>query len=147
MEFVDSIENKEQRRGVIRRLLDAIKELINKIKAKFSSKHSQMQDLQKTHDLLENMLKETTENTESDTGSETRYSFGGNKAETANITQLSRAKEMELNGEKQKQYDQKQVGAEVLTENGDLRLTTLKWNLIKVELQAILTWQEKRNLK
>ena len=100
MEFVDSIENKEQRRGVIRRLLDAIKELINKIKAKFSSKHSQMQDLQKTHDLLENMLKETTENTESDTGSETRYSFGGNKAETANITQLSRAKEMELNGEK-----------------------------------------------
>ncbi len=34
MEFVDSIENKEQRRGVIRRLLDAIKELINKIKAK-----------------------------------------------------------------------------------------------------------------
>ena len=100
MEFVDSIENKEQRRGVIRRLLDAIKELINKIKAKFSSKHSQMQDLQKTHDLLENMLKEATENTESDTGSETRYSFGGTKAETANITQLSRAKEMELNGEK-----------------------------------------------
>ena len=43
----DSIENKEQKRGVIRRLLDAIKELINKIKAKFSSKHSQMQDLQK----------------------------------------------------------------------------------------------------
>lgn len=100
MEFVDSIENKEQRRGVIRRLLDAIKELINKIKAKFSSKHSQMQDLQKTHDLLENMLKEAAENTESDTGSETRYSFGGTKAETANITQLSRAKEMELNGEK-----------------------------------------------
>ena len=27
MEFVDSIENKEQRRGVIRRLFDAIKEL------------------------------------------------------------------------------------------------------------------------
>ena len=100
MEFVDSIENKEQKRGVIRRLLDAIKELINKIKAKFSSKHSQMQDLQKTHDLLENMLKEVAENTESDTGSETRYSFGGTKAETANITQLSRAKEMELNGEK-----------------------------------------------
>ena len=100
MEFVDSIENKEQKRGVIRRLLDAIKELINKIKAKFSSKHSQMQDLQKTHDLLENMLKEAAENTESDTGSETRYSFGGTKAETANITQLSRAKEMELNGEK-----------------------------------------------
>ena len=100
MEFVDSIENKEQRRVVIRRLLDAIKELINKIKAKFSSKHSQMQDLQKTHDLLENMLKEAAENTESDTGSETRYSFGGTKAETANITQLSRAKEMELNGEK-----------------------------------------------
>ena len=100
MEFVDSVENKEQRRGVIRRLLDAIKELINKIKAKFSSKHSQMQDLQKTHDLLENMLKEAAENTESDTGSETRYSFGGTKAETANITQLSRAKEMELNGEK-----------------------------------------------
>ena len=100
MEFVDSIENKEQRRVVIRRLLDAIKELINKIKAKFSSKHSQMQDLQKTHDLLENMLKEAAENTESDTGSETKYSFGGTKAETANITQLSRAKEMELNGEK-----------------------------------------------
>lgn len=100
IDFVESIENKEQRRGVLRRLLDAIKELINKIKAKFSSKHSQMQDLQKTHDLLENMLKEAAENTESDTGSETRYSFGGTKAETANITQLSRAKEMELNGEK-----------------------------------------------
>ena len=100
IDFVESIENKEQRRGGLRRLLDAIKELINKIKAKFSSKHSQMQDLQKTHDLLENMLKEAAENTESDTGSETRYSFGGTKAETANITQLSRAKEMELNGEK-----------------------------------------------
>ena len=48
---------------------------------------------------------------------------------------------------KQKQYERKQVGTEVLTENGDLRLTTLKWNLIKVELQAILMWQEKRNLK
>ena len=46
------------------------------------------------------MLKEVAENTESDTGSEARYSFGGTKAETANITQLSRAKEMELNGEK-----------------------------------------------
>ena len=100
MEFVDSIENKEQRRGVIRRLLDAIKELINKIKAKFSSKHYQMQDLQKIHDLLENMLKEATENTESNDGSKTRYSYAGTKAETANITQLSRAKEMELNGEK-----------------------------------------------
>ena len=47
IDFVESIENKEQRRGVLRRLLDAIKELINKIKATFSSKHSQMQDLQK----------------------------------------------------------------------------------------------------
>ena len=100
MEFVDSIENKEQKRGVIRRLLDAIKELINKIKAKFSSKHSQMQDLQKTHDLLEDMLKEAAENIGSNNGSKTRYSYAGTKAETANITQLSRAKEMELNGEK-----------------------------------------------
>lgn len=100
MEFVDSIENKEQRRGVIRRLLDAIKELINKIKAKFSSKHSQMQELQKTHDLLEDMLKEAAENIGSNNGSKTRYSYAGTKAETANITQLSRAKEMELNGEK-----------------------------------------------
>lgn len=100
MEFVDSIENKEQKRGVIRRLLDAIKELINKIKAKFSSKHSQMQDLQKTHDLLEDMLKEAVENIGSNNGSKTRYSYAGTKAETANITQLSRAKEMELNGEK-----------------------------------------------
>lgn len=100
MEFVDSIENKEQRRGVIRRLLDAIKELINKIKAKFGSKHSQMQELQKTHDLLEDMLKEAAENIGSNNGSKTRYSYAGTKAETANITQLSRAKEMELNGEK-----------------------------------------------
>ena len=98
MEFVDSIENKEQRRGVIRRLLDAIKELINKIKAKFSSKHSQMQDLQKTHDLLENMLKEATENTESDTGSETRYSFGGEKAKTADIGLLQKAETLEKDG-------------------------------------------------
>ena len=98
MEFVDSIENKEQRRGVIRRLLDAIKELINKIKAKFSSKHSQMQDLQKTHDLLENMLKEATENTESDTGSETRYFFGGEKAKTADIGLLQKAETLEKDG-------------------------------------------------
>lgn len=98
MEFVDSIENKEQRRGVIRRLLDAIKELINKIKAKFSSKHSQMQDLQKTHDLLENMLKEAAENTESDTGSETRYSFGGTKAKTADIGLLQKAENLEKDG-------------------------------------------------
>ena len=98
MEFVDSIENKEQKRGVIRRLLDAIKELINKIKAKFSSKHSQMQDLQKTHDLLENMLKEATENTESDTGSETRYSFGGEKAKTADIGLLQKAETLEKDG-------------------------------------------------
>lgn len=98
MEFVDSIENKEQRRGVIRRLLDAIKELINKIKAKFSSKHSQMQDLQKTHDLLENMLKEAAENTESDTGSETRYSFGGEKAKTADIGLLQKAETLEKDG-------------------------------------------------
>ncbi len=83
------------------------------------------------------MLKETTENTESDTGGETRYSFGGNKAETANITQLFLVqKKWNSTAKKQKQYDQKQVGAEVLTENGDLRLTTLKWNLIKVELQS-----------
>ena len=109
MEFVDSIENKEQRRGVIRRLLDAIKELINKIKAKFSSKHSQMQDLQKTHDLLENMLKEVAENTESDTGSETRYSFGGTKAETANITQLLVQKKWNSTAKKQKQYDQNRL--------------------------------------
>ena len=98
MEFVDSIENKEQRRGVIRRLLDAIKELINKIKAKFSSKHSQMQDLQKTHDLLENMLKEATENTESDTGSETRYSFGGKNAKTADVGSLQKAETLEKDG-------------------------------------------------
>lgn len=98
MEFVDSIENKEQRRGVIRRLLDAIKELINKIKAKFSSKHSQMQDLQKTHDLLENMLKEATENTESDTGSETRYSFGGKNAKTADVGLLQKAENLEKDG-------------------------------------------------
>ena len=98
MEFVDSIENKEQRRGVIRRLLDAIKELINKIKAKFSSKHSQVQDLQKTHDLLENMLKEAAENTESDTGSETRYSFGGTKAKTADIGLLQKAETLEKDG-------------------------------------------------
>ena len=98
MEFVDSIENKEQKRGVIRRLLDAIKELINKIKAKFSSKHSQMQDLQKTHDLLENMLKEATENTESDTGSETRYSFGGKNAKTADVGSLQKAETLEKDG-------------------------------------------------
>ncbi len=98
MEFVDSIENKEQRRGVIRRLLDAIKELINKIKAKFSSKHSQMQDLQKTHDLLENMLKEAAENTESDTGSETRYSFGGKNAKTADVGLLQKAENLEKDG-------------------------------------------------
>lgn len=98
MEFVDSIENKEQKRGVIRRLLDAIKELINKIKAKFSSKHSQMQDLQKTHDLLENMLKEAAENTESDTESETRYSFGGEKAKTADIGLLQKAETLEKDG-------------------------------------------------
>ena len=98
MEFVDSIENKEQRRGVIRRLLDAIKELINKIKAKISSKHSQMQDLQKTHDLLENMLKEATENTESDTGSETRYSFGGKNAKTADVGSLQKAETLEKDG-------------------------------------------------
>ena len=71
-----------------------------------------MQDLQKTHDLLENMLKEAAENTESDTGSETRYSFGGTKAETANITQLSVQKKWNSTAKKQKQYDQKQVGAE-----------------------------------
>ena len=82
MEFVDSIENKEQKRGVIRRLLDAIKELINKIKAKFSSKHSQMQDLQKTHDLLENMLKEVAENTENINNQQTKYSYAGARAET-----------------------------------------------------------------
>lgn len=98
MEFVDSIENKEQRRGVIRRLLDAIKELINKIKTKFGSKHSQMQDLQKTHDLLENMLKEVAENTESDTGSETRYSFGGKNAKTADIGLLQKAETLEKDG-------------------------------------------------
>ena len=98
MEFVDSIENKEQRRGVIRRLLDAIKELINKIKAKFSSKHSQMQDLQKTYDLLENMLKEAAENTESDTGSETRYSFGGKNAKTADVGSLQKAETLEKDG-------------------------------------------------
>lgn len=98
MEFVDSIENKEQRRGVIRRLLDAIKGLINKIKAKFSSKHSQMQDLQKTHDLLENMLKEVAENTESDTGSETRYSFGGKNAKTADVGLLQKAENLEKDG-------------------------------------------------
>lgn len=98
IDFVESIENKEQRRGVLRRLLDAIKELINKIKAKFSSKHSQMQDLHKTHDLLENMLKEAAENTESDTGSETRYSFGGEKAKTADIGLLQKAETLEKDG-------------------------------------------------
>ena len=98
MEFVDSIENKEQRRGVIRILLDAIKELINKIKAKFRSKHSQMQDLQKTHDLLENMLKEAAENTGSDTGSETRYSFGGKNAKTADVGSLQKAETLEKDG-------------------------------------------------
>ena len=98
MEFVDSIENREQRRGVIRRLLDAIKELINKIKAKFSSKHSQMQDLQKTSDLLEKMLAEASENTESDTGSETRYSFGGKNAKTAYVGLLQKAENLEKDG-------------------------------------------------
>lgn len=82
MEFVDSIENREQRRGVIRRLLDAIKELINKIKAKFSSKHSQMQDLQKTSDLLEKMLAEASENTENINNKQTKYSYAGVRAET-----------------------------------------------------------------
>ena len=98
MEFVDSIENREQRRGVIRRLLDAIKELINKIKAKFSSKHSQMQDLQKTSDLLEKMLAEASENTENDTGSETRYSFGGKNAKTAYVGLLQKAENLEKDG-------------------------------------------------
>ena len=98
IDFVESIENKEQRRGVIRRLLDAIKELINKIKAKFGSKHSQMQELQKTHDLLEDMLKEAAENTESDTGSETRYSFGGKNAKTADVGSLQKAETLEKDG-------------------------------------------------
>lgn len=147
MEFVDSIENKEQRRGVIRRLLDAIKELINKIKAKFSSKHSQMQDLQKTHDLLENMLKETTENTESTLEVKQDIRLAVIRQKPQILLNFLVQKKWNSTAKKQKQYDQKQVGAEVLTENGDLRLTTLKWNLIKVELQAILTWQEKRNLK
>lgn len=98
IDFVESIENKEQRRGVLRRLLDAIKELINKIKAKFSSKYSQMQDLQKTSELLEKMLAEESENTENINNKQTKYSFAGSNAKTANIGALQQAEDLEQNG-------------------------------------------------
>ena len=41
-----------------------------------------MQDLQKTHDLLENMLKEVAENTENINNQQTKYSYAGARAET-----------------------------------------------------------------
>ena len=71
-----------------------------------------MQDLQKTHDLLENMLKRRQKIRRATLEVKQDILLGGTKAETANITQLSRAKEMDSTAKKQKQYDQKQVGAE-----------------------------------
>ena len=107
-----------------------------------------MQDLQKTHDLLENMLKETTENTESDTGGETRYSFGGNKAETANITQLSRAKEMELNGEKTETIRPKTGWSRGLDGKWRFEIDDSKMEFDKGGItKQSLTWQEKKELE
>ncbi len=58
MEFADSIENPQTKKGVLRTIIDAIKNLIGKIKGIFSEKTAKMQELQRTSDLFEQALKD-----------------------------------------------------------------------------------------
>ncbi len=68
------------------------------------------------------------------------------KAETANITQLSRAKKWNSTA-KNRNNTTKTGWSRGLDGKWRFELTTLKWNLIKVELQNNPDVAKKRNLK
>lgn len=57
-EFVNGIKDATQRKSVIRTIIDAIKNLINRIKSKFGRTSEKVEQMEKVKKTFENMLAE-----------------------------------------------------------------------------------------
>ncbi|MCH5211746.1 MAG: hypothetical protein J1G06_01910 [Oscillospiraceae bacterium] len=102
-EFIDSIDNTQARRSILRRFVDAIRNILNKLRSSFKRVPQAVRDLHNAQAAFNDMAKATVEQQQSIIGKEnngnSRYSFAGENAATADTKALSRAQQMERNGE------------------------------------------------
>lgn len=95
-ESAESYFKKIQDKGVLQKLREIIRSLINKIKSAFNTDTSK---LERAEEYLVKMMRTTAENGDTvNTGNDARFSFAGKNAKTANVQTLDSAKELEMQG-------------------------------------------------
>ena len=132
-EFINSIEDIEQRKSVLRHIIDFFKNLINSVKGKFSKKQADINEMENIKTRFENMLAEMSEETSSQDG-EAQFLYGGDNAKTADLTAKAKAIEMEQAGASNEEIRQATKWARGLDNEWKFELDDSKAKYIKADL-------------